>query len=84
LFQVLEEERRALLVDDHPVVREGYRRLLERQVGFRVVAEAQDAASAYRAYRTARPDIVVMDLTLPGPSGLEAVRHGSGIGPRAS
>jgi DNA-binding NarL/FixJ family response regulator len=64
-----------LLVDDHPVVREGYRRLLERQPGFRVSAEAEDAASAYQAYRTAKPDIVVMDLSLPGPGGLEAVRH---------
>jgi DNA-binding NarL/FixJ family response regulator len=64
-----------LLVDDHPVVCEGYRRLLERQAGFRVVAEAEDAASAYRAYRATRPDIVVMDLTLPGPGGFEAVRH---------
>jgi DNA-binding NarL/FixJ family response regulator len=64
-----------MLVDDHPVVREGYRRLLERHAEFRVVAEADDAASAYRAYRAARPDIVVMDLALPGPGGLEAVRH---------
>jgi two-component system, NarL family, invasion response regulator UvrY len=64
-----------MLVDDHPVVREGYRRLLERHPGFHVSAEAEDAASAYRAYRTAQPDIVVMDLSLPGPGGLEAVRH---------
>ena len=64
-----------LLVDDHPVVREGYRRLLERHVGFRVIAEAEDATSAYRAYRATRPDVVVMDLALPGPGGLEAVRH---------
>jgi two-component system invasion response regulator UvrY len=64
-----------LLVDDHPVVREGYRRLLERQSGFRVSAEAEDAASAYEAYRTTKPDIVVMDLSLPGAGGLEAVRH---------
>ena len=64
-----------LLVDDHPVVREGYRRLLERHAGFCVVAEAEDAASAYRAYRAAKPDVVVMDLALPGPGGLEAVRH---------
>jgi two-component system, NarL family, invasion response regulator UvrY len=63
-----------LLVDDHPVVREGYRRLLERREGFRVVAEAEDAVSAYRVYRAAKPDIVVMDLTPPGPGGLEAVR----------
>lgn len=64
-----------LLVDDHPVVREGYRRLLERQPGFKVVAEADDAASAYRAYRQSSPDVVVMDLALPGPGGIEAVRH---------
>jgi len=64
-----------LLVDDHPVVREGYRRLLERQPGCRVVAEASDAASAYQAYRVANPDIVIMDLSLPGAGGLEAVRH---------
>lgn len=64
-----------LLVDDHPVVREGYRRLLERQAGFRVSAEAEDAAAAYRAYQTERPDVVVMDLSLPGPGGLEAIRH---------
>jgi two-component system invasion response regulator UvrY len=64
-----------LLVDDHPVVREGYRRLLERQPGFRVAAEADDATSAYQAYRNTTPDVVVMDLSLPGVGGLEAVRH---------
>jgi two-component system, NarL family, invasion response regulator UvrY len=66
---------RVLLVDDHPVVREGYRRLLERQGAFHVVAEAADAASAYEAYRSVAPDVVVMDLLLPGSGGLEAVRH---------
>lgn len=64
-----------LLVDDHPVVREGYRRLLERQPGFRVVAEAENATEAYRSYRETSPDLVIMDLTLPGAGGLEAVRH---------
>ena len=64
-----------MLVDDHPVVREGYRRLLERQSGYRVVAEAENAADAYRAYRETSPDLVIMDLSLPGPGGLEAVRH---------
>jgi two-component system, NarL family, invasion response regulator UvrY len=61
---------RVLLVDDHPVVREGYRRLLERQGAFHVVAEAADAASAYEAYRSVAPDVVVMDLLLPGSGGL--------------
>ena len=64
-----------LLVDDHPVVREGYRRLLERQPGFRVCAEADDAQSAYQAYKEFKPDVVVMDIAMPGASGIEAVRH---------
>ena len=64
-----------LLVDDHPIVREGYRRLLERQPGFRVVGEAEDAMGAYTAYRETSPDVVIMDLSLPGAGGLEAIRH---------
>jgi len=64
-----------LLVDDHPVVREGYRRLLERTEGYRVVAEADDAVSAYQAYQRTSPDVVVIDLSLPGIGGIEAVRH---------
>ena len=64
-----------LLVDDHPVVREGYRRLLERTPGYKVVAEAHDATSAYQAYQKSRPDVVVMDLSLPGIGGIEALRH---------
>jgi DNA-binding NarL/FixJ family response regulator len=64
-----------LLVDDHPVVREGYRRLLERQPGFTVCAEAVDADSAYEAYCRHHPDVVVMDMLLPGASGLDALRH---------
>ena len=64
-----------LLVDDHPIVREGYRRLLERQPGFIVCAEADNAKDAYKAFSTAQPDVVIMDLHLPGAGGLEAVRH---------
>ena len=66
---------RILLVDDHPVVREGYRRLLERQAGLQVCAEAGDAKAAYRAFKDHRPDVVVMDIALPGASGLEAMRR---------
>jgi two-component system invasion response regulator UvrY len=64
-----------LLVDDHPVVREGYRRLLERQPEFTVCAEAADATGAYQAYKDKKPDVVVMDVGLQGASGLEALRH---------
>ena len=64
-----------LLVDDHPVVRQGYRRVLEHQGDFRVVAEADNAAGAYRAFKAHAPDVVVMDISMPGASGLEAIRN---------
>jgi DNA-binding NarL/FixJ family response regulator len=64
-----------LLVDDHPIVRQGYRRVLEHQGDFRVVAEADSATTAYSAFKSHEPDIVVMDISMPGASGLEAVRN---------
>jgi two-component system invasion response regulator UvrY len=64
-----------LLVDDHAVVREGYRRLLERASGIEVVAEASSAAEAYRAFCRWLPDVVVMDISLPDVSGIEAMRR---------
>lgn len=69
------EEISILLVDDHPVVRQGYRRVLEHQSDFRVVAEADSAASAYSAFKQHSPDIVVLDISMPGASGLEAIRN---------
>jgi two-component system invasion response regulator UvrY len=72
-----------LLVDDHPVVRQGYRRVLENQGDFHVVAEADSAASAYSAYKTHAPDVVVMDISMPGASGLEAIRNIRSRSPRA-
>ena len=64
-----------LLVDDHPIVREGYRRLLELRPQFSVCAEAEHANQAYLAYKTYRPSVVVMDLSLVGASGVEALRR---------
>jgi DNA-binding NarL/FixJ family response regulator len=64
-----------LLVDDHPIVRQGYRRVLENQRDFEVVAEAENAAGAYSAFKAHTPDIVVMDISMPGASGLEAIRN---------
>lgn len=64
-----------LLVDDHAVVREGYRRLLERSPDIRIVGEAGTAADAYREFCSSAPDVVVMDLSLPDVSGIEATRR---------
>lgn len=64
-----------LMVDDHPVVREGYSRLLERQAEFRICAQADSAAQAYRHYKEHQPDVVIMDLSLVGVGGLDAVRQ---------
>lgn len=64
-----------LLVDDHAVVREGYRRLLERQGDILVIGEAADAAEAHALFSALHPQIVVLDITLPGTSGMEALRR---------
>ena len=66
---------KVLLADDHAVVREGYRRLLEDEPGIRVVGEAGNAAQACELARTLAPDVVVMDIALPGASGIEATRR---------
>lgn len=66
---------RLLLVDDHAVVREGYRRLMERRGDLRIEAEAATAQDALTAFRTVQPDVVVLDLGLPDMGGVELVRR---------
>ncbi len=66
---------RILLVDDHAVVREGYRRLLESEPHYRVVAEAASGPLAYRRYLEHRPDVIITDLSLPGVGGIELMRR---------
>jgi DNA-binding NarL/FixJ family response regulator len=66
---------RVMLADDHAIVREGYRSLLQKQDRLRVVAEAADGAEAYRVYKEAQPDLVIMDLSMPGIGGVEAIRR---------
>lgn len=66
---------RLLLVDDHKIVRQGLRTLLERQPGLKVVAEAADGAEAVRMAVQQRPELVIMDITLPKLNGIEATRR---------
>ena len=64
-----------LLVDDHAVVREGCRRLLECGADIRVIAEAGTGEDGCRLFESHRPDVVVMDVGLPGIGGIEAARR---------
>ena len=66
---------RVLMVDDHAVVRAGYRMLLKNSEDIEVVAEAENGEQACKCYIDFKPDIVVMDLSLPGISGLEVIRR---------
>lgn len=68
-------EATILLVDDHAVVREGYRSVLKKQPGLRVIAEASDGAEAYRLFKEAKPDLVIMDLSMREVGGIEAIRR---------
>lgn len=69
------EAIRIMLVDDHSVVRSGLRRMLEQKAGFEIVAEAESGEQAYHLFSEYRPDVTVMDLSMPGMGGMEAVRR---------
>lgn len=71
----IEQAIRAILVDDHPVVRDGYRRLLEQTADIKVVAEADCGESGYDLYRKLSPDVLVLDINMSGIGGLETIRR---------
>lgn len=66
---------KVMLVDDHAVVRAGYQMLLKNTPEIAVVAEADTGEEAYQLYSTHSPDVVVMDLSLPGIGGIEATKR---------
>jgi DNA-binding NarL/FixJ family response regulator len=66
---------RILLVDDHPIVRQGLRTLLEGRSGWEVVGEASDGLEALDKVESLHPDVVVLDVTMPRMNGLEACRR---------
>jgi DNA-binding NarL/FixJ family response regulator len=64
-----------VLIDDHAVVRAGVRRLLEQESLFEVIGEADSGEKAYQMFGELKPDVMVMDLSMPGMGGLEAIRR---------
>ena len=69
----MDKKHRILIVDDHTLLRAGLRALLLQDVGFEVVGEAENGRDAIRAVGQLTPDLVLMDLTMPGMNGIEAI-----------
>ena len=72
---IIERTITVVLVDDHPVVRDGYRRLLEQTPNIKVVAEADCGESGYDLFCKLKPDVLVLDINMPGIGGLETIRR---------
>jgi DNA-binding NarL/FixJ family response regulator len=74
-LDVQAKKYRVLLVDDHPIVRQGLALLIDRESDLSVCGEADGAHSAFHAIETLRPDIVLLDISLNGPDGLEVLKE---------
>src|SRR5689334_4281265 len=70
---------RVLIVDDHAIVRQGLRSLLENQPEIAVLGEAADGGTAIQLTHELAPDVILMDLLMPGMSGIEAIRRIHGL-----
>ena len=73
---------RVLIADDHPVVREGLRMLMDTEPNIELVGEASDGIEAVEMSNSLRPDVLLLDLMMPRMSGIEACRGGRRFSPR--
>ncbi len=71
----MDDPIRVLIADDHTIVRSGIRLLLDAEPGFQVVGEACDGSEAVRLTEMLRPDVILMDIAMPGMDGMEATRE---------
>ena len=69
------EPIRIVIADDHPIFRDGLRRLLEAETDLKVIGEASDGSEAIKLARQLKPDILLLDLAMPKMPGLEALRE---------
>jgi DNA-binding NarL/FixJ family response regulator len=72
--RTVKAQKRILIVDDHPITRYGLTQLISHEPDLLVCAEAESAAQALAAIKSARPDLVLADITMPGRSGLEFIK----------
>lgn len=73
-----------MVVDDHPALRAGLRSLIESDAGLRVLLDVASGEAAYGEYRALRPDVVVMDLSMAGFGGIEAIRRIRSVDPQVA
>ena len=68
------KKSKVFVVDDHPIIRQGLALMINRESDLAVCGEAQDAQTAIQAVATAKPDIMIVDISLTGPDGLDLLK----------
>ncbi len=74
------QEIKILLADDHPIFRDGLKRLLEAEPGFKVIGEASNGVEAVRLVKQMKPELLLLDLSMPQQTGIEAIRELGSLG----
>jgi len=77
----METKIRVVIAEDHPIFKEGLKALLPSNMGFEIVGEAEDGVEAVRCVEDLKPDLVLMDLSMPRKSGVEAIKEIKGKAP---